>query len=104
MGGHHHHVQPRLQGPQALESLQAVDAGEPQVEQHEIRFRLRQDGEGLLYRADVGDAVAALPQQHGEDAPDRPFVVDDQDAGHGSPSIRGRRIEMMVPTPSSLSN
>ncbi len=85
------------------QGLEAVHAGEPEVEQDEVRLGFRHRGDRLLSGADLGGTVPAVLEQQREDAPDRLLVVDDQDAGHGCLPARGSRTDTVVPQPSSLS-
>ena len=76
------------------EDFEAADAGQPDVEQHEIDVFTMQDGQGRLPARDAQHAILAL-EDSGEGVPHTLVVVDNEDGFgllvHGLEAGRKRR-------------
>ena len=80
MARDHDHGQIGVDGLNPVEGLDAIDAGQPHVEQHQfiaVRFHRLDPG---LARLDRIDAISLVGQDAGERGPDSGLVVNDQDA------------------------
>ena len=69
--------------PQSLDHLDAVDAGQPEVEQDDVGMVPGREVERLLARRGEVDLVAAGSQVDAQGPPDLRLVVDHEDAGDG---------------------
>ncbi len=67
-------------GPEALQDLDAVEAGEAQVEDDQVRDELLGQRQGLDPVAGALDLVALGPQGAAQDVGDRLVVLDHEDA------------------------
>src|SRR5512133_823475 len=91
--------------PQALDHLEAVDAGEAQVEDDHVGLLVGGCFEGFLAGGGEVDLITAGAQVDGQGAADLGLVVDYQHATHGAaswlgwPSAMGRLIRMVRPPP-----
>src|SRR5262245_44618258 len=75
----------RAGGTEPAEHLEAVDPGQPDVENHEIRGLVRREVEALFAAAGDRDLVALLLQRVLDAARDGELVFDDEDRGaHGA--------------------
>ena len=70
-----------LQPRRPVDHLDAVDAGEPEVEHDDVGMVARREVERLLARLGQVDVVAAGAQVDAERAPDLRLVVDDEHRG-----------------------
>ena len=78
--------------PDAAQDLEAVDAGEPDVEDDQVGRLVGRDVEALLARARDGDLVAFLLERVLDPARDRVLVFDDEDGGcHAADATPARR-------------
>ena len=84
------HRRRRIEVAQALEHLEAVDVGHPQVEQHHVGPQPLDRVERRLAAVGFADQLEAAvePDRAGHAAPEHGTVVDDQDAdGAGAASL-----------------
>ena len=88
-GGEHDDRHPAALGAQLVEDLEAVHAGQADVEHHQVeaaRERLVEAGRSV---GGDGRLVALGPQALGHERGDALLVLDDQDLGHGFSSVAG---------------
>ena len=80
-------------GPAAepLDHLDPVDAGQPEVEQHDVGVRLPGGDQRLLAGRGQVDLVAACDEVEAQRPADRRLVVDDEHAGHRADRQPNRR-------------
>ena len=79
----------RAPAPQAAHHLDAVDAGQADVEHHHVGMALGRQAQRLLAGGGQVDLVLAGAQVGGQGPPDLRLVVDHQHAGHGRACSRG---------------
>ena len=86
LGGQHHDRHRRL-GADVLADLQAVAAGQHQVQQHEVGPGLLEDADRAVAVGDEGRFVALAPQHDAEHLGEGGVVVDDQDSAAAGPVL-----------------
>ena len=79
---------------QAAEDLEAVDPGQPDVEDDEVGRLVRGDVQALLARAGDGDLVPLLLEGVLDPASDGVLVFDDEDGGCHAGMLHRRRREI----------
>ena len=65
-----------------LQRLEAVDAGQPDIEQHHVKCSLAQQVEAGFATLDRGCGVAFVGQNAGQGVANSGFVINDQDVMH----------------------
>ena len=81
--GHHEHDEVGVRGERALQRLDAVDARQPDVEEHDVGRVRGEQLERLLAGLRREHLVAAALEALGDGPADELLVVDDEDAGGG---------------------
>ena len=96
--GQHDDRQRREEHAHAPDHLEAVDAGQAEVEQHEVEGPVRDARERVLAREHGGDGVVLGFERDAKRAQHDRLVVDDQDQRPLHPSV-GRSTMNVAPPP-----
>ena len=110
-GGEHDHRQGAAGGPEFGEDGGSVQAGQAEVEHHQIGLARAGEVQGGAAVGSDGDGVSVGGQALGEERGDPRFVFSDQDAGHANSSASsagrfgcdGKISVNTAPTPVGLS-
>ncbi len=70
--------------PQSTQRFEAVDAGQPDVQEDEVGSQLRGDVQAILGVGGEGDLIALLLESVLDATRDGVFVLDDQDRWHAA--------------------
>ena len=84
MAGNHDDFGRVLERANFLQHFQAVDAGQPHIEQHHVNIGFAQLRQAIFAARADGRRVAFVLENTLQRFADGGFVVDDQDVGHGS--------------------
>ena len=80
--------------------MEAVGAGQREVEQHEIGEVVAREHDGLLGGAGLAGLVAVRLQARARARRERRVVLDDEDAGHAGADVgAGQRDTNVAPPP-----
>jgi hypothetical protein len=100
-GGHDQNDGPAVALPDAPQDLQAVDVGQPDIEEHQVGRGFAEGPDPALARLGDDDIKAFLGQLGGQGLADERVVLDDQDGSHEASSA-GMRITKAHPRPRFL--
>ena len=99
MTGNHNHFGRIVEFADFSQSIEAVDAGKPDVEQDDVERRLLHHVEASLAAFDGRDGVSLVGENSGEGVANSGFIVNNEDARHAERTRPRRQARKQPATP-----